>query len=113
VQARQHVFGEDFTIRSQSLDDPAANVLWRWVTDGRWRLVLPRTFDTAGALKKIPSDKYISPDLMATLKTAQPMLFDLKTDPKEEKNIAPAHPEIIKDLRAKLDAHWNPQISKP
>jgi uncharacterized sulfatase len=113
VQARQHVFGEDFTIRSQSLDDPATNILWRWVTDGRWRLVLPRTFDTEGALKKIPSDKYISPDLMITLKAAQPMLFDLKTDPKEEKNIAPAHPEIIKDLRAKLDAHWNPQISKP
>ncbi len=35
VESRQHVFGEDFTIRSQTLDDPAANVLWRWVTDGR------------------------------------------------------------------------------
>jgi hypothetical protein len=50
---------------------------------------------------------------MITLKAAQPMLFDLKADPKEENNIAPAHPEIVKDLRAKLDAHWNPQISKP
>jgi uncharacterized sulfatase len=48
VESRQHVFGEDFTIRSQTLDDPAANVLWRWVTDGRWRLILPRTFEAGG-----------------------------------------------------------------
>lgn len=108
VQTRQHVYGEDYTIRSQSLTDPAANVLWRWVTDGRWRLVLPRTYEATGTLKKIPTDKYLTPDLKATLDAAQPMLFNLKTDPQEQKNIAPAHPEIVKELRAKLDAHWKP-----
>jgi uncharacterized sulfatase len=43
TQSRTHVFGECFTVRSQTLDDPSANLLWRWSTDGRWRLILPRT----------------------------------------------------------------------
>jgi arylsulfatase A-like enzyme len=108
VEARRLVFGEDYTIRSQTLDDPAANVLWRWVTDGRWRLILPRTFAAEGSLKSIPSDKYQVPDLIAALTAAQPLLFDLQADPKEEANVASAHPEIVAALREKLDAHWKP-----
>ena len=109
VESRRHVFGEDYTIRSQTLDDPAANILWRWVTDGRWRLILPRTFEAEGLLKTIPSDKYQVPALIATLASAQPMLFDLQNDPTEESNVASAHPEVVAELRAKLDAHWKPQ----
>jgi hypothetical protein len=107
------VFGEDFTIRSQNLDDPATNVLWRWGTDGHWRLVLPRTFEANGVLRTIPSDKYLSPDLNATLQSAQPMLYDLESDPKEETNVASQHPEIVAALRTKLDAHWTPKINSP
>ncbi len=113
VEARQHVFGEDYTIRSQSLNDPSANILWRWVTDGRWRLVLPRTYEAEGSLKIIPSDKYLIPALKATLQSAQPMLYDLEADPAEEKNIASSHPEIVAKLRAKLDAHWTPKSAAP
>jgi arylsulfatase A-like enzyme len=112
VQSRQHVFGEDFTIRSQSLDDPVANILWRWITDGRWRLVVPRTFEAEGLLKTIPSDKYQIPELRATLEAAQPMLYDLHVDPNEENNIASKHPEIVANLRTKLDAHWTPKIEQ-
>jgi uncharacterized sulfatase len=113
VASRRYVFGEDFTIRSQSLDDPAANVLWRWVTDGRWRLVLPRTFEANGELKTIPSDKYLSADLKATLQSAQPMLYDLESDPKEEINVASQYTEIVSALRTKLDAHWTPKLNSP
>lgn len=113
VEARQHVFGEDFTIRSQTLDDPAANVLWRWVTDGRWRLILPRTYEAEGTLKQIPSDQYLTNDLKATLEAAQPMLYDLQADPNEETNLAGTHPERVAALRARLDAHWIPKITTP
>jgi hypothetical protein len=113
VESRQHVFGEDYTIRSQSLNDPSANILWRRVTDGRWRLVLPRTYEAEGSLKIIPSDKYLIPALKATLQSAQPMLYDLEADPAEEKNIASSHPEVVAKLRAKLDAHWTPKSAAP
>ena len=113
VESRKHVFGEDYTIRSQTLDDPAANIMWRWVTDGRWRLILPRTFEAEGVLNTIPSDKYQVPELEATLQSAKPMLYDLETDLAEENNIASKHPEIVTELRAKLDAHWTPKIASP
>ena len=108
VSARRSVFGEDFTIRSQTLDDPAANVLWRWVTDGRWRLIVPRTHKATGPLLTIPTDNYLTADLRKTLEAAQPMLFDLQSDPSEQHNVAAMHPDIVDDLTSRLDAHWIP-----
>jgi uncharacterized sulfatase len=112
VESRRYVFGEDFTIRSQTLDDPAANVLWRWGTDGRWRLILPRTFEAQGALKTIPPDNYLRTYLATALEAAQPMLYDLETDPQEKNDIANQHPEIVAALRSQIDTHWSPAIAK-
>ncbi len=47
------------------------------------------------------------------LQSAQPMLYDLQADPKEENNLASTHPEIVAALRTKLDAHWTPKIATP
>jgi arylsulfatase A-like enzyme len=113
VSSRKVVFGECFTIRSQTLDDPAENVLWRWVTDGRWRLILPRTFQTVGRLKSIPSDSFLTPDLQATLRDALPMLYDLNSDPNELENVQATNPEIVLTLRSQLDAHWSPKVISP
>ncbi len=113
AKSRQHVYGECFTIRSQTLDDPSANVLWRWVTDGRWRLILPRTFQAEGLLKSIPRDDFLRPDLQSTLQDAQPMLFDLQDDPKEIRNLAADHPDVVTALRAKLDSNWIPKVASP
>ncbi len=101
LEKREHVFGEDYTIRSQTLDDVNANVVWRWVTDGRWRLILPRTFEAEGSLKSIPPDNYLKPYLIAALEAAQPMLYDLESDPQEETNVADKHPEVVSALRAR------------
>ncbi len=113
VQARKYVFGECFTVRSQTLDDPAANVLWRWVTDGKWRLILPRTCEVDGALQTIPRDNYLTPDLIATLTAAQPMLFDVQADPGEDRNLAAERPEMVAALRKELDGLWKPVVKGP
>lgn len=113
VHARKYVFGECFTVRSQTLDDPATNVLWRWVTDGRWRLILPRTCEADVALQTVPSDSYLTPDLIATLTAAQPMLFDVQADPGEDHNLAAERPELVATLRGELDRLWKPVVAKP
>ena len=113
TEDRQHVFGECFTIRSRRLDDPAANLLWRWTTDGRWRLIVPRTAD---GLTAFPSanDRYLTPDLIATLTAGKPMLFDVQKDPCEDHDVAAEHPEIVITLRQQLDALWKPKLpAKP
>jgi uncharacterized sulfatase len=112
-QSRQHVFGECFTIRSRALDDPAANLLWRWVTDGRWRLIVPRTAEAAPGMKTIPPDSFLTPDLQATLRNARPMLYDLSADPDEDHDLAQRYPAKVADLRARLDAVWTPRPFSP
>ena len=109
VAARKHVFGECFTVRSQTLDDPAANLLWRWVTDGRWRLIVPRTSRATGTLARIPADSYLTADLRETLVAARPLLFDVRADPREEHDLAERRPEITAALLRQLDAWWTPQ----
>jgi arylsulfatase A-like enzyme len=111
VAARKHVFGECFTVRSQTLDDPAANLLWRWVTDGRWRLIVPRTYRATGALAAIPTDGYLTADLRQTLVAGRPMLFDVAADPAEDHDLAERHPEVVADLLTRLDAWWTPRPS--
>ncbi len=64
------------------------------VTDGRWRLILPRTFEAQGTLKAIPPDNYLRPYLIAALEAAQPMLYDLDADPKKR----PTSPISIRRL---------------
>ncbi len=86
-----------------------ANVLWRWVTNGRWRLILPRTFEAEGSMKTIPPDNYLKPYLIAALEAAEPMLYDLESDPMEETNVAAQNQDIVTALRTKLDAHWTPK----
>lgn len=113
VQARKYVFGECFTVRSQTLDDPAANVLWRWVTDGQWRLILPRTCEADAALHTTPRDSYLTPDLTATLTAAQPMLYDVQADPGEDRNLAAEWPEVVATLRSELDGLWKPKVAGP
>jgi arylsulfatase A-like enzyme/thiol-disulfide isomerase/thioredoxin len=108
---RRYVFGECYTIRSQSLDDPAMSLLWRWATDGRWRLILPRTCEADTALHEIPADSYLTPDPRATLTAAKPLLFDILADPHETTDLAATHPRIVTELRARLNDLWMPGLA--
>jgi len=58
---------------------------WRMITDGRWKLV------------RISGEKPERP--------ARDLLFDLQEDGTEQNNVAESHPEVIRDLAAKLDQH--------
>ena len=38
---RKAIFGECFTHNAVDLDDPAANLRWRWMIEGDWKLIVP------------------------------------------------------------------------
>ena len=87
VSARKTLFGECFTHNFVDLNVPASSLRWRWVINGY--------------------DKLIVPD-----KTNQPQdvveLYDLNSDPTEEKNLAAENADKVKALSAKLAAWWQP-----
>lgn len=87
VANRGPVFGECFTHNAVDLDDPASSLRWRYVVDGRWKLIVPHP-------RNQPNDVV--------------ELYDLHTDEAETKNLAAADPQRVAGLRAKLDAWWKP-----
>ena len=91
---RQDVFGETFSHDVANIDDPEESLLYRWVIEGRWKLLL--TYD--GKL-----DRYASSH---PRKEKRPQLFDLLADPHEDRNLAKDHPEIVARLAARLQDWW-------
>jgi uncharacterized sulfatase len=85
--ARKAIFGECFLHESKDLDDPAASLRWRWMIDGYTKLIVP--------------DLANEPD-------GDIELYDLKSDPHEEHNMAADQPGEVELLRNRLDAWWSP-----
>ncbi|MBU6180193.1 MAG: sulfatase-like hydrolase/transferase, partial [Verrucomicrobia bacterium] len=91
---RKEVFGETFAHDIAELDNPQATLLYRWVIDGKWKLLL--TYD--GRL-----DRYASSHPRTE---KRPQLYDLLADPHENNNLAAANPEVVARLAARLQEWW-------
>lgn len=87
VERRQAIMGECFTHNAVDLNDPRANLRWRWIIEGDWKLIVPAARN--------------EPDAKAEL-------FNLTVDPQETHDMAGQQSERAADLRGKLDAWWNP-----
>lgn len=87
VQQRQAIYGECFTHNAVDLNRPVANLRWRWIVAGDWKLIDPHKANEPGA-------------------TAE--LYNVTLDPREEKNLAGEHADRVAELRKTLDAWWNP-----
>ena len=92
--ARKECFGETFAHDVANIDKPEDTLLYRWVVDGKWKLLL--TYD--GKL-----DRYASSHPRTE---KRPQLFDLLADPHEDNNLASKNPEIVQRLADKLQAWW-------
>lgn len=88
--ARKIVFGECFTHNANNLDIPKENLRWRWAIQGNWKLILPNP---------------------AIEKDAQIELYDLSSDPNEERNVASANRQLVEDLGLQIDSWW-PECSR-
>jgi uncharacterized sulfatase len=85
VARRKAIYGECFTHNAVDLDKPAANLRWRWVIEGDWKLILP-------APQNEPTG------------TAE--LYNLANDPREETNLAVLKQKDVRHLTRALDAWW-------
>jgi len=88
---RDAIYGEGFAHDIADIQDPEASLLYRWVIEGKWKLLL--TYDG-----KVNRYTGVHPR-----KERRPQLYDLSNDPHEEHNVAAEHPDVVKRLAKKLD----------
>ncbi len=80
---RDAIFGEVFLHTAIDVDKPSANLMYRWVREGDWKLIVP------------------TPD------RGSPELYNVILDPTENVNRAAEDPARFKRLLALLDAWWD------
>ncbi len=85
VAARPAIFGQTFTHNAVDVTRPAANLEYRWVLEGLWKLILPNPANVPGG---------------------KPELHDVLADPREENDRAAAEPEGVKDLFVEIENWW-------
>ncbi len=95
---RDIVFGETFAHDVPNIEKPEAGLVYRWVIEGKWKLLL--TYDgevSARYASSNPRDE------------KRPQLFDLIADPHENTNLAAKNPELVAKLAGKLQQWWAPK----
>ncbi len=90
--AEEPVFGEIYPGDATQLGNPAADIAYRWVRDGDWKLIVP--------VGKKPWGGYLK----------APALFNVADDPAERENRIDdaSAPEIVARLSNLLDNWWQP-----
>jgi arylsulfatase A-like enzyme len=92
---RDAVLGETFAHDVVNIDKPEASLVYRWVIEGKWKLLL--TYDGEVSARYAfanPRDEN------------RPQLYDLIADPHENHNLAARHPDVVERLARKIDAWW-------
>lgn len=91
---KRPIFGEIYPGDATALGRPSGDVAYRWVREGRYKLIVPHLRD--GKVWR----RYV-------VKTS---LFDVAEDPREEHDLSadPAHAERIERMRRLLDEWWTP-----
>jgi uncharacterized sulfatase len=87
VASRTAIFGEIFEHNAIDIAKPAANLQYRYLIDGNWKLIVPHEPNVKGGMVE---------------------LYDLAKDPFEKDNLAAKNAERAAELRKKLDDWWKP-----
>lgn len=86
VRQRDAIHGEIFDHDIQSLDDPAASLQYRWIIQGRFKLIEPSSRMSGESVE----------------------LYDLINDPTELHDLSGEQPERVDELRRQLNQWWQP-----
>jgi uncharacterized sulfatase len=91
---RDTVLGETFAHDIADIERPAESLVYRWVIEGRWKLLL--TYDgQVGRHAEVHGRE-----------DKRPQLYDLIADPHETRNCAAEEPERVARLAEKLRNWW-------
>ena len=90
--SRDTIFGESFAHDIADVHKPEDSLLYRWVIEGDWKLLL--TYDGRRGKMKYPPNE------------TGPRLFNVKADPYEKNDLAKANPERVKRLAKKIADWW-------
>jgi arylsulfatase A-like enzyme len=85
---RPALFGEIFEHNAIDIRRPAANLQYRWVLAGGWKLIRPHA---------------------ATVPAGRPELYMVARDPDETDDLAGAEPQRVAELTKLLDGWWAPR----
>ncbi len=91
---RDTVYGEGFAHDVADVDDPSQSLLYRWVIDGRWKLLLKHH----GKLGRYKS--------LHTFGDGKPELYDLKADPHETHDLASQEPDRVRRMTEQINNWW-------
>ena len=87
VNGREFIPGACFTHDAVDLDVPASSLCYRWITDGRYKLIVPNPANVPGSSMEC---------------------YDVVADPGETKNLAAERAVEVARLQAAMDAWWLP-----
>lgn len=96
---RKAIFGEGYAHDMDDLNEPESTLLYRWVNEGKWKLIL--SYDG----RNVSYQKYHDDVL------AGPRLYNLLEDEHETNNLARKHPKLVEALSEQL-ANWYPVKSR-
>lgn len=91
---RKEVFGETFAHDVTDIEKPEASLLYRWVIEDKWKLLL--TYD--GKIGRY-ADTHPREE-------KRPQLYDLEADPHENTNLASENPEVVARFAKKIADWW-------
>jgi arylsulfatase A-like enzyme len=91
---REYILGESFAHDIVDLDNPQTTLLYRWVIQDQWKLIL-RYDGTTTRYKAVHE-----------VADPAPQLFNLIADPHEETNLAVEHPQLVAQLVEHLSNWW-------
>lgn len=85
VAKRKTIFSLDFTHDMVAANHPEKSLESRMIITSKWKMIVPE--ETNANIKSV-------------------LLYDIVNDPKEEKNLASANPEVVSSLLKELDSWW-------
>ena len=100
---RERIFGESFAHDLIDVDDPEKTLQYRWVIEGRYKLILTYT----GEHGRDKGSNLRHWQRVHSKMDPRPQLYDLLADPHETRNLAGEQPERVARLVAELD-QWYP-----